>query len=204
MTKTNTNNCEFEVDMYDYSKNVSFKNKEVEIPKIYTINFFHYFDSDVSKYKPYFDVFEKAKESDEIIIYFQSGGGSVSTLNMFLNAMKMSKCKNVTARVNYAASAAAIMTLACNNIIFNENSTLMLHTYSSCFWGKSQEIEADKKHNDLMCKKIIDKYCKKILSEQEIEHMHNGKDFYFDEDEAIYRLKKYSQNKNKKIKGKRK
>ena len=202
MIKKNTNNCDFENDNYDYAKNVEIKNKEVKIPKIYKINFFHYFDSDVAKYKPYFDVFERAQEDDEIVIYFQSGGGSVSTLNMFLNAMKTCKCKNITAKVNYAASAAAIMTLACNNIIFNENSTLMLHTYSSFYFGKSQEIEADKKHSDLMCKKIIDKYCKKILSDQEIEQMHNGKDFYFDENEAINRLKKYT-NKNRKNKKKK-
>ena len=202
MTKRNTTNCDFENDNYDYSKNVIVKNKEVKIPKIYTINFFHYFDSDVAKYKPYFDVFEKAQEDDEIIIYFQSGGGAVSTLNMFLNAMKTCKCRNITAKVNYAASCAAIMTLACNNIIFNENSTLMLHTYSSFYWGKSQEIKSSNKHDDEMCKKIINKYCKKILSEQEIEQMHIGKDFYFNEDEVVSRLKKYSQNKNKKNKNK--
>lgn len=195
----NTTNCDFEYeDNYDYSKNISIKNKDIEIPKIYTINFFHPFDYESIKYKSYFEVFEKAKENDEIIIYFNSPGGSITTLNLFLNAINMSKCKNITARVNYAASAAAILTLACNNIIFNSNSTLMLHTYSSVKYGKSQEIKSDFEHNDKLCKKLIDKYCKKIMSEKEIEEMHNGKDFYFDENEAISRLKKYCKNNKKK------
>ncbi|MCM1260608.1 MAG: ATP-dependent Clp protease proteolytic subunit [Staphylococcus sp.] len=191
MKRNEINNCNFEMDNYDYSLNISVKNKEVETPKVYTINFFHPFDSDVAKYKPYFDIFERAKENDEIVIYFNSPGGSIKTLNMFLNAIHCCKCRNITAKVNFAASAAAIMTMACNNIVFNENSTLMFHTYSYCLWGKSQEIESDQKHADKMCKKIFEKYCSKIMSKEEIEQLYNGKDFYFDEQEALARLKKY-------------
>lgn len=199
MTKmeNKTNNCGYEVDTFDYNLNVSVKNKEVETPKVYTINFFHPFDYDATKYKPYFDIFEKAKENDEIVIYFNSPGGSVTTLNMFLNAMSFSKCRNITAKVNFAASAAAIMVMACPNIMFNVNSTLMFHTYSSVFWGKSQEIEADQKHQDKICKKIFEKYCSRILSKSEIEELYNGKDFYFDEQEALARLKKFSSSKKK-------
>lgn len=205
MTKQNTNNsvtncCEV-YDDHDYSKNISVKNKEVEVPKIYTINFFHNFDYDINKYKPYFDVFDKAKENDEIVIYINSGGGCISTLNVFLNAIKICKCKNITARVNYAASAATILMLACDNIVFNENTELMFHTYSNILYGKSQEIGSEYKFSDEHCKKVMNKYLKKIMSDKEIEELHNGKDFYFNETEAITRLKKYTLN-NKK--GKRK
>lgn len=199
MTKKNITNCydEFE-DNHDYSKNISIKNKEIETPKIYTIRFFHNFDFDASKYQPYFDIFEKAKENDEIIIYLNSGGGSTLTLNMFLNAMRMSRCKNITARVNYVASAAAIFALACNNIFFNENSTLMLHTFSTCVLGKSQEVESDFKHSELIIKRMNEEYLKRILSPEEIKELYNGKDFYFDENEALRRLKKYASKRNKK------
>ena len=192
-TKTGKN-CllESENDTWDYSKNISIRLKDPDAPKIYTINFFHMVDWDATKYKPYFDVFEKAKETDEIIIYFNSPGGSVDVMNMFLNAFRTCKCKNITARINKASSAAAILALACNNIVFNTNSTMMLHTFS--VWGmsgKSQELASDIKHTASVYRKMCEPYLKKIMTDSEIDAMENGKDFYFDDTEAIKRLTHY-------------
>lgn len=180
----------------DYSKNVVVKNKEIEIPKVYTIYFFHDFDYEALKYRPYFEVFEKAKADDEIIIYFNSPGGSVTTLNMFLNAMRKCKSKNITAKINHASSAAGIMALACNNIIFNHCSTLMLHAPST--WGldgKEQELKSYVDHSVDQSKRMFGHYLKRILSDKEIEEMFNGKEFRFNEIDAIKRLKKYSKGK---------
>lgn len=196
MKKTNINkSCDGYSEDIDFSKNVVVRNKEIEIPKVYTIYFFHDFDDSI-KYRSYFEVFEKAKAEDEIIIYFDSPGGYVSTLNMFLNAIKDCKCKNITARVNYAASAAAIMTLACPNIILNHCSTLMLHTASMYgLDGKTQELESTLDHYIENYRRMFIPYLKRIMSDQEIEEMFNGKDFRFNELEVIKRLKKYSKRK---------
>ena len=193
---------DFDYINHDYKSNIRVQDKLDYMPKVYTINFWHEFDSDASIYAPYFDVLEKAREQDEIIFYFNSGGGSIHTLNLFLNALRRCKSKYVLARVNYAASAAALMALFCDNIEFNTNSTLMLHTFSSFEFGKGQEIESSFMHSKQEYEGLIKLICSKILSKEETEQLLNGKDFYFNGKEAIERLKKRAKEIEKEVKHK--
>lgn len=197
-------NCEEEVmTEFNYSKNITVKNKLDYTPKIYTINFWHDFD-DPRYYIPYFKVLEEAHEEDQIIFYFDSPGGSITTLNLFLNALRRCKSKYILARVNYAASAAALLALYCDNIEFNTCSTLMLHTYSGVAWGKGQELMSQAEHDKKTCENILRYICKKILTNDEIEELINGKDFYFTGEEAVKKLKEMAKIRNKEIKGKKK
>lgn len=197
-------NCEEEVmTEFNYSKNITVKNKLDYTPKIYTINFWHDFD-DPRYYIPYFKVLEEAHEEDQIIFYFDSPGGSITTLNLFLNALRRCKSKYILARVNYAASAAALLALYCDNIEFNTCSTLMLHTYSGIAWGKGQELMSQAEHDKKTCENILRYICKKILTDSEIEELINGKDFYFTGEEAVKKLKEMAKIRNKETKGKKK
>lgn len=197
--------CEDEevITDFNFKHNITVKNKLDYIPKVYTINFFHDFD-DPRYYLTYFKVLEEAHEEDDIIFYFNSPGGSIETLNLFLNALRRCKSKNVLARVNYAASAAALLALYCDNIEFNLNATLMLHTWSGIRYGKGQEIESDFVHSKKNYESMLKYICKKILTEEEIEQLLNGKDFYFDGEEAVKRLKARAQEKLKEQKKKKK
>lgn len=194
----------------NYKSNVHVADKLEYMPKIYKINFWHEFSSNATLYNPYFEVLEKAREQDDIVFYFNSGGGSVSTLNLFINAMRRCKSKRIVAVVNYAASAAALLALFCDEIILNTDSTLMLHDFSTFVFGKSQEVEADFQHSKESIHKLMKFICRKVLSEEEIEQMFNGKDFYFNEKEVMERLKKFAKKvlqqekeKNKKDKNKK-
>ena len=187
----------------DYSKNISVKNKLEYTPKVYTINFWHDFD-DPRLYRSYFKILEEAHEEDDIIFYFDSPGGRIHTLNLFLNALRRCKSKNVLARVNYAASCAALLALYCDNIEFNTNATMMLHTYSLLDYGKGQEINASIDLYDASNKELIKYICQKILTDEEIEQLLNGKDFYFNGEEAVKRLKARAAEKLKEAKKKKK
>lgn len=196
--------CEEEIEYdFDYSKNISIKNKFDYVPKIYTINFWHDFD-DPRNYIPYFKILQEAHEEDQIIFYFDSPGGRIDTLNLFLNALRRCKSKYILARVNYAASAAALLALYCDNIEFNTNSTLMLHTYSGGYRGKSQEVQSEVDHCSKNYNELNRYILQKILTDKEIEEMLNGKDFYFTGEEAIKRLKARANEKIKEAKKKKK
>jgi ATP-dependent protease ClpP protease subunit len=197
-------NCEEEVmTEFDFTKNITVKNKLDYTPKIYTINFWHDFD-DPRYYIPYFKVLEDAHEEDQIVFYFNSPGGEVTTLNLFLNALRRCKSKYILARVNYAASAAALLALYCDNIEFNTGATLMLHNYKGFFYGKGQEIKADFEHSDKKFEQIIRYICKKILTDEEIDELLNGKDFYFSGEEAVKKLKEMVKIRDKENKKKKK
>lgn len=196
--------CEDEEQFdFNYAKNISVKNKLDYTPKVYTINFWHDF-GDPKLYLSYFKVLEEAHEEDVIIFYFNSPGGSIHTLNLFINALRRCKSKTVISRVNYAASAAALLALFCDNIEFNTNSTLMLHTYSSLLYGKGQEIESEMIHNKKEFEQLLRYICSKILSEKELDELINGKDFYFSGEEAIKRLKQNASKKLNQLKNKKK
>lgn len=188
---------------FNFAKNITVKNKLDYTPKVYTINFFHDFD-DPRYYLPYFKVLEEAHEEDSIIFYFDSPGGRIDTLNLFLNALRRCKSKYILARVNYAASAAALLALYCDNIEFNTNSTLMLHTYSGGYQGKSQEVISEVDHYKKNFYELNKYILKKILTEEEIEQLLDGKDFYFTGEEAIKRLRSNAKKKLKELKSKNK
>ena len=192
--------CEETEEIQNYRANIQVTNRYDYTPKIYTINFWHEFSDNASIYMPYFQILVNAKEEDIIVFYFNSPGGCVSTLNLFINALTRCKSKQIIARVNYAASAAALLALYCDNVEFNTGSTLMLHTYSAGYYGKGQEVESDVLHNKQIMEKLIKYICPKVLSEKEIEELLNGKDFYFTGEEAIKRMKIYASKKLKEIK----
>lgn len=187
-----------------YKNNIHVADKLEYMPKVYKINFWHDFSSNASLYNSYFEVLEKAREQDDIIFYFNSGGGSVSTLNLFINAIRRCKSKRVIAVVNYAASAAALLALFCDEIILNTDSTLMLHDFSTIVFGKSQEVESDFQHTKESIHKLMKFICKKVLTDEEIEQMFNGKDFYFNEKQVMERLKRYAKKALKEQKEKNK
>lgn len=180
-----------------YKNNIKVADKLEYMPKIYTINFWHNFSSDASLYNAYFDVLNKAREEDDVVFYFNSYGGCASTLNLFINALRRCKSKRIVAVINYAASAAALLALYCDEIILNTDSTLMLHDFSTLVAGKSQEIEADFLHTKDKLHKLMRYICQKVLTDEEIDQMFNGRDFYFGEKEVMERLKKFAKKKVK-------
>lgn len=180
-----------------YRSNIKIADKLEYMPKIYTINFWHDFSYDASLYNSYFDILQKAREEDDVVFYFNSHGGSASTLNLFINALRRCKSKRIVAVINYAASAAALLALFCDEIILNSDSTLMLHDFSTFVGGKSQEIESDFIHTKEKLHKLMRFICQKVLTDEEIEQMFNGKDFYFGENEVMERLKKFAKKKLK-------
>ena len=196
--------CDEEIEYdFDYSKNISVKNKYDYIPKVYTINFWHDFD-DPRNYIPYFKILQEAHEEDQIIFYFDSPGGRVDTLNLFLNALRRCRSKYVLARVNYAASAAALLALYCDNIEFNTNSTLMLHTYSGGYRGKGQEVQSEVEHYGKNYNELNKYILQKILTDNEIQELLDGKDFYFTGEEAVKRMKSIAAEKERELKKKKK
>lgn len=180
-----------------YRNNIKIADKLEYMPKIYTINFWHDFSYDASLYSSYFDILQKAREEDDVVFYFNSHGGSASTLNLFINALRRCKSKRIVAVINYAASAAALLALFCDEIVLNSDSTLMLHDFSTFVGGKSQEIESDFIHTKEKLHKLMRFICQKVLTDEEIEQMFNGKDFYFGENEVMERLKKFAKKKLK-------
>lgn len=181
---------------YEYEKNIYRQIKSIE----YTINFHHDFE-DTTTIVPYLEILSKATYNDVIIFNITSYGGDAETAFTLRNAIKNCKAKTI-ARVFYAASAATILALSCEEIIFMDNCCFMIHGPKCYYEGKLQDLQ-DKMSFQYkrFCNIMYDVY-KAILSKEEIKEAIQGKEFWFDERECIERIQKFYKHNNPKKKEK--
>jgi hypothetical protein len=109
---------------------------------------------------------------------FNSPGGLVSEGRAIINAVQDTGASIQTELLSEASSMAAIMFCIGDRRIIYENSSLMIHNFSGGIGGKGHEMKVRLKHT---IKNITAFFRGHIigLSEEEIQQMLNGKEFWF-------------------------
>ena len=143
-----------------------------------------------NNYMQLLQVLNDLTSNDEITIHIASPGGSIDTALQIVNAMKLSDGTVNTRAEGLCASAATFIWLAGQNVYTSPYSTFLFHTCSYCTWGKFNEVKEYSKFFESWFEQIIREIYKGFLTEEEITQMNGGKDFWFNADEAIERLKK--------------
>ena len=139
----------------------------------------HYFDE--------FKVLQQAGINDIVELHIDSIGGSLATAVMLVGYIKMCKAP-VVARVFEAASAATMISLACENVIMMPHSSMMFHTYSEGAYGKGHELKARNEFNEKHIREIMDDVYGGFFSEEEIKYLVEGGDKYLTAEECKQRL----------------
>ncbi len=126
-------------------------------------------------------------DSEDLIkLRINSPGGLLNEGKSLINAFHDTGAFITTELMSDAASMAAIIFCIGNKRVIYENSTIMFHTFSSGYMGKGQEMEAYTKHssknNDAFFRAHI-----VGMSEEEIQKMTDGKDFWFNAKEMCKR-----------------
>lgn len=81
-------------------------------------------------------------ETEEVVININSPGGDVISGLTVVNAIQNTAAR-VTARVSViAASMAAVIALACDEVVVDENSVIMLHNCWSIASGNKEEMQS--------------------------------------------------------------
>ena len=153
----------------------------------------------VDDYFDLIDALNYASPDDEFIIRIHSGGGSLGTADVIINAIQ-----NTPARVHgyiesLCGSASTIIFLSCHTYSISPRAEFFVHTASSGTIGKEHEnyasIMFDRKR---VHKMVRDRYAG-FLTEKEIENVLNGQDYYFDSEEIGERLETYTEFQQKKF-----
>lgn len=156
--------------------------------------------SEPNNFHMFIDLLQRAGENDVIYIHINSGGGAISTGMQILNAMEQCMATIITVLDGEAYSMAGIIFLAGNEYVINEHSSIMLHNYSSYGQGgKGLDLENSHANVKKIVGKFMDMYGSRILSKKEIKHLNKGEDIYFDKDQLISRLDKWSAKVLKKV-----
>ena len=194
-----TNNSDFDVlpllPMSDMSNRLLRKEMTSTLYEYYLVDDI----GEASDYIELCDVLRSASPNDEILIRINSGGGSLATANMVVNAIRESQAHVHGFIESTCASAATLIYLACHSYSLSEDADMMIHTSSSLYGGKEHEQHSYVTFSRKKIHKMVrDRYAG-FLTEKEIENVLNGQDYYFDSDEIAERLETYTKFQQKKF-----
>lgn len=131
-----------------------------------------------------------AAETDLIYIHLNSPGGDYNTGLQIINNITASEAQVVTVLEARAYSMAAMIFLSGDELYVHDNCQLMLHTYSGVFAGKGNEQQAEVAAVGKWFEKVMRRICARVLSDDEVDSIIKGSDFWMDSDEIRRRLSK--------------
>ena len=155
--------------------------------------------TEVDDYFDLIDALNYATPDDEFVIRIHSGGGLLGTADVIINAIQ-----NTQARVHghiesRCGSAATIIFLNCHTYSISPRAEFFVHTASSGTIGKEHENYASIMFDRKRVHKMVRDAYEGLLSEQEINNVLNGQDYYFDADELGERSESYTDFQQKKF-----
>jgi ATP-dependent protease ClpP protease subunit len=160
------------------------------------VRYDYYLTGNIGAAEDYVDlcnILRSATSQDEVIIRINSGGGSVATGNMIINAISESEANVIGFIENDCGSMATFIFLACHTWGVSESAEFFSHTCSYGAWGKEHENFTQAEFIRKQSHKQMRKRYANFLTETEIEKVIAGSDVYLDADEIMERLEGYSE-----------
>lgn len=134
------------------------------------------------------NVLKTSEPHDTIFIYLNTPGGNLYTAIQIISAIRQSNATVVTCLEGMVASAGTLIFLAGHKHVVNANCTFMIHNYSHGAWGKGNEVALRVKHSEQYFNKLAHDMYGKFLTEEELNEVINGKDFWMESEEVLRRL----------------
>jgi ATP-dependent protease ClpP protease subunit len=156
------------------------------------VNLYHFYIigeiGDPTQFLDLINILKTAEEHDTIFIYLNTPGGSLQTTVQIISAMRQCSATVVTCLEGEVCSAGTLIFLAGTKHVVNPNCTFMIHNYSQWIGGKGNEVALRVKYSEQFFKKLALDLYKGFMSEEEIQSVIDGKDYWMDSDEVIRRL----------------
>ena len=133
-------------------------------------------------------VIRNSGEGDVVHILISSGGGQVETMKTILSAISQTKAHVITEITGDIASAATFIFLAGDEYLVSDDANMMCHSVSFGSGGKANDV---KRHVDFthdMGRRLVYKYYEGFFSEDEMEELLRGEEFWLTASEIMERL----------------
>ena len=119
-----------------------------------------------------------------VTLHINNGGGHIDSAFMIMDAIKNSEA-TVTAKLSgTVASAATIITMACDEIITTKYLAFMIHNYSTGMSGKGHELKAYQNFTDRELNRAFKEIYKGFLTDEEMDKVIEGQDMWINENEV--------------------
>lgn len=141
-----------------------------------------------SEWRQELETIRSAQEGDYVHLRINSAGGSDVVMGAFVKAIAETQAHVVGHIEHMCCSAATIIFLACHSYVVSDDCEFMVHTASLGYGGKQNNFYEFSTFNNKTNERLMKKYYKDFLTEDEINQALKGADFWFDSEEVIKRL----------------
>jgi len=141
-----------------------------------------------SEYNKLCHILRKAFKGDTVTLHINNGGGFLDGAFAILDAINTTQAIVTAQIVGTVASASTIITLACHHVVLAEHLQFMIHNYSGGASGKGHEIKSQMEFTDSQLNKSFAIFYKGFLTENEMELVIAGKDYWMGTEEVRDRL----------------
>lgn len=145
-----------------------------------------HFDEHPSNISRFMNQIRDIQPDDFVDVFINSNGGYVNEGKTIINGLESTGATLTTYLTANAYSMGSVMFCVGHRRVVYENSSLMYHHYSGGAFGKGGEMEDQIAHSQKNIKSFFKAYVLG-LSDEEIQQMFDGKDFWFDCEELCQR-----------------
>lgn len=145
---------------------------------------------DPEEYGEWVQKIRTADESDIVMIFVNSPGGSAATTIQLINAMRSSSAKVMVSVEGECMSAATLILLAADVVEVTDHSIFMIHNFSANAFGKGGEMKDQVNFLQDWSETLMKDLYEGFLSPTEIQSVLDNRDFWMTADEVTERLKK--------------
>lgn len=189
MTTTKPKRANTELDLSDLLKRK--KSFDIINEKPLAMMYDVYIVGEIEEPENYLEVFDKirnAGELDVIKLHLNTPGGYLSTAIQFWRVLHETSAKVVASIEGECMSAGTILMLGAQAFEISDHSLIMVHHFSSGTYGKGQELRDRAAAEATWSNKMFREIYKDFLTEDELDKMLDGKDFWLSADETLTRL----------------
>jgi ATP-dependent protease ClpP protease subunit len=136
------------------------------------------------------DALEEAGENDFVVIHLSTNGGSVDATDTFLQYMRECPAKVVVRASGGCHSSGSVILLAADEITVSPGFSCLVHNGSFGVWGKTSDVIRQAAFDArYLCSQLQEVY-QDFLTQDEIEDLIGGKDFWLDANDFMARWKR--------------
>jgi ATP-dependent protease ClpP protease subunit len=152
-----------------------------------------FIDDDITDPRNYRDVIHclaTCSENDSVNLLVNSSGGRTDSIWQIIEAMKGCRGDVSVTVIGAAYSAASMLACMAPECYIADSAEFMLHTAHYGSIGTVPNVKGQTEFATRQINKLLDQAYKGFLSDKELDELKNGKEFWFDSEEAGKRMVK--------------
>ena len=150
-----------------------------------------FIDDDIVAPSAYRDVIHclaTCGENDSVNMLVNSSGGRTDAIWQVIEAMKGCRGQVSVTVIGAAYSAASMLACMAPDCFIADSAEFMLHTAHYGSIGTVPNVKGQTDFATRQINKLLDQAYKGFLTDKELDELKNGKEFWFDAEEAIKRM----------------